>query len=130
MENCIFCNIVKGEIDSAKVYEDNQVLAFLDVHPEGRGHCLVIPKNHVPDIFEINEEVMAAIAKATQQVAFTLRSALNPNGILLRQSNGKAAGQMIFHFHMHVIPVYEEVASISEKPSMEDLKKLAEQIKG
>ena len=106
-ENCIFCKIVKGEIPSSKVYEDNKTIAFLDIHPVSRGHALVIPKNHCTDIFDMTEEDAKAVMAATKKVADAAMKGLGAAGVNLLNSNRKAAGQEVFHYHMHVIPRYE-----------------------
>jgi len=126
--DCIFCKIVAGEMDAAKVYEDADVLAFLDIYPETRGHCLVIPKKHVKNIYEISEAHLQKTAIVGKKIAEKLKKTLDADGILLKQANSKAAGQVIFHYHLHVIPKYEAGEEVG-KPTMEDLKKLAEQIK-
>ncbi len=107
MENCIFCNIVKGEIEGAKIWEDDDVLALLDIHPLTKGHCLVIPKKHFENIFDIDEEILKKIIVEAKHISGKLKNALSADGIRLSQSNGKAAGQAVFHFHLHIIPRYE-----------------------
>ena|SRR3989338_1377263 len=126
--DCIFCKIVAGEMDAAKVYEDADVLAFLDIYPETRGHCLVIPKKHVKNIYEISEAHLQKTAIVGKKIAEKIKKTLDADGILFKQANSKAAGQVIFHYHLHIIPKYEEGEEVG-KPTMEDLKKLAEQIK-
>lgn len=108
MNNCIFCKIIKGEIPSHKIYEDAQVFAFLDINPLNKGHTLIIPKKHTKDIFDIDHEDAQAIMSAAKKVAPALISSLGAQGINLLNSNGKDAGQVIFHYHMHVIPRYHE----------------------
>ena len=128
MESCIFCEIVKGSMDAAKVYEDNDILVFLDIYPESRGHCLVIPKRHVKNIYEISEANLEKVAIMGKKVAEKLKKTFDADGILLKQANSKAAGQVIFHYHLHVIPKYNQDGIVA-KPDMEELKKLAEQLK-
>ena len=105
--DCIFCRIIAGEIPSHKVYEDDEALAFLDINPATRGHTLVIPKQHAPDLFGITPESASAVTRGTQRVAQIMRSVLQPDGINVLQNNGGAAGQVVFHYHVHVIPRWE-----------------------
>ena len=105
--DCIFCKIVAGEIPAHKVYEDDNSLAFLDIRPASRGHTLVIPKQHAVDIYDISSDSLAATTASAQRVAHVLRSKLNPDGLNVFQNNGAAAGQEIFHFHLHLLPRWE-----------------------
>ena len=102
--NCIFCQIVSGQAPAEVVYEDERTLAFLDIHPVNTGHTLVIPKAHAQDIYTISLEDAEAVMRSTVLVAQAVKRALKPQGINLLQSNERAAGQAIFHFHMHIIP--------------------------
>lgn len=106
MENCIFCKIVRGELPSYKVYEDDSALAFLDIHPVNIGHTLVIPKAHYPDILTTPEDVMARLMTIVKKVSHGVES-LAPDGINISMNNREAAGQVIFHSHIHVIPRYK-----------------------
>ena len=131
-KNCIFCKIVKGEIPSNKVYEDDKTLAFLDINPVSRGHTLVIPKNHCTDIFDIEEEDAKAVISAAKKVADAVMRGLGAAGINLLNSNKKAAGQEVFHYHMHVIPRYENDGMRlfpQQKYKDEDFKGTAEKIR-
>ena len=101
---CIFCKIVAGEIPSTKVFEDERVLSFMDINPVGRGHLLIIPKNHYPTLFDIPEEELKAVYGASQKIARALKGVLEMPGLNLIQSNGRAASQIIDHFHLHLIP--------------------------
>jgi histidine triad (HIT) family protein len=102
MDNCLFCEIVQRRKPASIVYEDEQTLAFLDIHPSARGHTLVIPKTHYENLFEVQEDngFVAAMAR----VARGIRDALQPDGLNVLQANGRAAGQTVFHLHMHLIP--------------------------
>lgn len=100
----IFTRIVNGEIPAVKLYEDDTTLAFMDISPASRGHCLVIPKQEVPDLFDLPAELVAALAATTQRVARALKTALQPDGLNVIQNNGAAAGQTVFHYHVHLIP--------------------------
>jgi histidine triad (HIT) family protein len=107
--NNIFGKILLGEIPCVKVYEDDSSLAFMDVMPQAEGHVLVIPKEGATDILTLSAEGMAAMMAATQKVAKAVQKGLQPDGILLKQFNGAAAGQSVFHVHFHVIPRWEGV---------------------
>lgn len=101
--DCIFCKIIKGEIPAVKVYEDNDVLAFLDIHPVSRGHCLVVPKQHAQDVFDMPDNVLEKVAVAGKKIAKSIKENLKADGINFLQSNGALAGQVIFHYHLHII---------------------------
>lgn len=105
MNNCIFCKIVKGEIPSSKVYEDETSLAFLDIAPVNIGHTLVIPKEHFENILETPEDIMAHTMKIVKKVSHGLE-VLKPDGININMNNKSAAGQIVFHSHIHIIPRY------------------------
>ena len=102
--DCIFCKIINGEIPSFKVYEDEHTLAFMDINPANDGHCLVIPKEHARDLFAISAQAVAAVAQSARRVARAVHATLQPDGVNLVQCNGSAAGQSVYHFHMHVLP--------------------------
>jgi histidine triad (HIT) family protein len=106
-ENCIFCKIIKGEIPAKKVYEDEKVLAFLDVNPVSRGHTLIIPKKHFENIFDIEEESLKEIINASKKISIFLKEKLNADGVNLLHASGKDAQQSVFHFHLHVVPRYK-----------------------
>jgi len=103
---CIFCKIVNGEIPSYKVYEDDNVMAFLDVNPYNPGHTLVIPKEHTLDINSIDDDMLMNVMKASRIVSKKLSEKLNCEGFTLIQNNGFV--QEVKHFHMHVIPKYKD----------------------
>jgi len=103
-ENCIFCDIVSGHTPSFKVYEDREILAFLDINPLAPGHTLVIPKEHYVDIFDIPEEILESIARVSKIIASKIReSGLGPD-VNLFNASGVSAEQSVFHFHVHIIP--------------------------
>lgn len=104
MENCIFCKIVKGEIPSFKVYEDEHSLAFLDIHPKNQGQTLVIPKEHSENIYALSDEIMARLSLVVKKVAVAVKNGLNADGINILMNNEETAGQIIFHTHIHVVP--------------------------
>lgn len=103
-DDCIFCKIVAGEAPAYKVFENDDVVAFLDIFPWAEGHTLVVPKNHSPNLFEISTENAAAVMRAVQQIAPALRDTVQAEGLNLLQSNGSAAWQTVEHFHVHMIP--------------------------
>jgi histidine triad (HIT) family protein len=108
-EDCIFCKIVSKEAPSSVVYEDSDVIAFMDIKPVSEGHTLIIPKKHYDDIFDIPEEQIAIAHKITKRIALAVKKVTKADGISIVQQNGKAAGQEIFHLHIHIIPRFEGV---------------------
>lgn len=106
MEDCIFCSILQGKIPSYKVFEDAHAYAFLDINPFGRGHTLVIPKFHAPDLFHLPPEELAGVMPAVQRVATLLKTRLGCDGMAMLQLNGAVAGQTVGHVHFHLIPRY------------------------
>lgn len=103
-EDCIFCKIVAGEIPCFKLYEDEHTLAFMDINPANRGHALVIPKAHTPNLLESPDETLAVTVATARKVARAVQMTVNPDGLNLVQANGPGAAQSVFHLHMHVIP--------------------------
>ena len=101
---CIFCDIIEGQAPAEVVFEDEETLAFMDINPASPGHTLIIPKRHVRDIYELGGETAAAVMRTTVKVARAVKMALQPDGMNLVQSNERAGGQEVFHFHMHIIP--------------------------
>jgi len=104
MSDCIFCKIANGEITSNTVYEDDEFRVILDISPANEGHCLVLPKKHTSNIFEIDEQTVSKAFVLAKKVAEAVKSSLNVDGINILQNNGEAAGQSVGHFHIHVIP--------------------------
>jgi histidine triad (HIT) family protein len=107
-EDCIFCKIIAGEIPSAKVYEDDQVYAFLDISQVTKGHTLVIPKTHVKNIYETSSEVAGELFARVPRIAKAIRAAYQPVGMNLLNNNEAPADQSVFHIHIHLIPRYGE----------------------
>ncbi len=103
-ENCIFCKIVEGKIPSIKVFEDEKLLAFMDINPLSPGHTLVIPKEHSESVFDISPEDYGHIARTAAKIALAIKKALKPDGVNIMQLNGKAANQVVPHVHMHITP--------------------------
>lgn len=106
-ENCIFCKIIAGEIPSNTIYEDDDFKVILDVSPASKGHALILPKNHVADIFTIDEDIAAKAMKLAKKLATHMKEVLHCDGFNILQNNGEVAGQTVFHFHMHLIPRYK-----------------------
>lgn len=125
---CLFCRIVEGELPSHKVYEDDWVSAFLDIHPVGLGHTLIVPKQHFENIHDVPADLLAYIHQIAKKVAEAQIKTLHPGGIGIAQNNGAAAGQIIFHFHVHVIP---KNSPDQERVQMSDadLARVAEELK-
>lgn len=105
-DDCIFCKIANGEIPSATVYEDSICRVILDVNPANKGHALIIPKEHFDNIYSMDAETAAKIFTIATEVAKAQKAELNPDGLNILQNNGEAAGQTVFHFHMHLVPRY------------------------
>jgi histidine triad (HIT) family protein len=103
----IFSRIVAGEIPAIKLYEDELTLAFMDISPASRGHALVICKQEYPDLYSLPDETLVAVQRTVQRVARALQAALMPDGMNILQNNGAAAGQTVFHYHVHLIPRWE-----------------------
>ena len=106
--NCIFCRIATGDIPCAKIYEDDNVLAFLDLAPVHPGHTLVIPKDHYKDMLEVPAELGTAVFAALQKVAGAVMKATGAQGFNVMQNNGLSAGQTMFHIHWHIIPRFDD----------------------
>ncbi|MEI6597253.1 MAG: HIT family protein, partial [bacterium] len=104
MENCIFCKIITGEIPSYKVYEDEQILAFLDINPVNHGHTLVVPKKHFVNIEETDEQVLYLIIKIVKKIGASLKKNLGVAGYNVLENNDPVAGQIVPHLHFHIIP--------------------------
>ncbi len=106
-EDCIFCKIVRRQAPSSVIYEDKKVMAFMDIRPVSEGHALIIPKEHYVDVFDTPDPLLAAVHLTTKRIAIAVQKTTKADGITIVQQNGKAAGQDVFHIHVHVIPRYE-----------------------
>ena len=106
-ENCIFCKILAGEIPSTAVYEDDDFKAILDVNPAARGHVIILPKNHAANIYELPDEDASKIMIVAKKIATAIEKAYHCDGVNISQNNGEAAGQTVFHLHVHVIPRFK-----------------------
>lgn len=107
-ENCVFCKIVNGEIPSIKVYEDQKVLAFLDISPASKGHCLVVTKEHFDNFLTCPPDLLAYVFQIAQKIGQAMVVSLHADGINILTNVNKIAGQSVFHFHVHIIPRYKE----------------------
>ena len=107
MSDCLFCRIVAGELPSTRVHEDDRVIALMDIFPATRGHVLVIPRAHAADLRDVAPDDLAAAAAAAQLLAGRAFDRLGADGVTVMQSNGAAAWQTVFHYHVHVIPRYD-----------------------
>lgn len=125
-DNNVFAKILRGELPAAKVYEDDDVLAFMDVFPESKGHVLVIPKrSRSRNILDIEPAALAKVTAAVQKVAHAVNAALKPDGLIVKQYNGVAGGQSVFHLHFHVIPRWDGVEPNRHGGVMADAQVLA-----
>ena len=106
MSDCVFCKIVNGQIPSTKVHEDALTLAFMDIGEVNPGHVLVAVKPHVENIFGLDDTLAAAVFQTAARVARAVKKAYSPEGVTLYQANGSAAGQTVYHFHLHLVPRY------------------------
>ena len=134
MDGCIFCKIANGEIPSNTIYEDDAFRVILDNGPATKGHALVLPKAHYSNLFEMPEEAAADAMKVAKKVAALLKDKLNCDGLNLVQNNGETAGQTVMHFHLHVIPKYEndgqKILWNPTSPSAEELVAIKNEITG
>ena len=105
---CVFCEIIAGRLPSFKLYEDELFIAILDKFPVNLGHTLLIPKFHEEDIFGLCEKEAPQIMPLAMKIAARLREVLNPDGFNILQNNGRAAGQVVFHYHLHIIPRFKD----------------------
>lgn len=133
MENCIFCSIIQGDIPSSKVYEDEQVLAFLDISQTTKGHTLVIPKQHVRNLLEMTAETASHLFARIPKIARAIQSATGATAMNIINNNEALARQTVFHAHVHLVPRYNEEDGISiqyttHEPDFPVLEKLARQI--
>jgi histidine triad (HIT) family protein len=104
MSDCVFCKIVAGQIPCTRVFEDEQTLAFMDIGHVNPGHTLVAVKKHADNLYALDDAQAAAVARTSARIARAIRDAFKPEGLSLYQANGKAAGQTVFHYHVHLLP--------------------------
>ena len=116
-ENCIFCKIANGEIPAATLYEDDAFRVILDLNPAALGHALILPKKHAANLMELPDETASKALVLAKKIAGKLQDGLHADGLNVVQNNGEAAGQTVFHFHIHLIPRYEgDTVSVKWKP--------------
>ena len=132
MSDCLFCKIVKSEIPCHKLYENEQVIVFLDIYPVSDGHCLVVPKAHCTDLRDTSESDACAMMAAIKTVAPALLQATGGDGYNLGLNNGESAGQDIFHAHLHIMPRKTGTPRMFEKTTGDhkELAALAEKVRG
>lgn len=130
-DDCIFCKIANGEIPSTTIYEDEYHRVFFDIAPASKGHCLIVPKEHYDNIFEMPAEAGEKLFGLATRVAKSLKRELNCEAMNLVQNNGELAGQTVFHFHLHMIPRYVgDTVNVGWKPGEADLEELSVLAKG
>ncbi len=131
-DNCIFCKIIDGVIPSAVIYEDEIFKVILDRFPSNLGHVLILPKHHVRNIFELDEEVGAKLFSLAIRISKAMKEALQIDGLNVLQNNGEVAGQTIHHFHLHLIPRFENdkinFGWVTSEPSLEELDAVKDKI--
>ena len=129
--DCIFCGIAEGEIPSFKVYEDEQVLAYLDINPFTKGHTLVIPKEHYKGLLDADDKVLADLIVKVKKIAAHVALSIGCDGFNILQNNGNAAGQTVRHVHFHIIPRWngDPLTFENKKGDMDELAALAEKIR-
>jgi histidine triad (HIT) family protein len=132
-EDCIFCKIVAGEIPAERVDEDEHTIAFMDLNPWTRGHALVIPREHSPNLYEIGDDDLAHTAAASKRLARRMKERLGCDGINLINSSEPAAWQTVFHFHVHVIPRYDddplELPTRPQEADPDELARIAQELR-
>lgn len=106
-DDCLFCKIIRGEVPSIKLYEDDDCYCFMDIMPQSDGHCLVIPKYHSKDFFDLPIDQAQKCLAVAQKLGDAVDQGLNADGIRIMQFNRAPAGQSVFHYHIHIIPAYE-----------------------
>lgn len=107
-DNCIFCKLANGDIPTRSIYEDEDFNVILDMGPATKGHALILPKNHSANLYELPDEEAGKVMKLAKKIASKMKERLGCDGLNLVQNNGEAAGQTVFHFHLHLIPRYED----------------------
>lgn len=132
-DDCIFCKIASGKIPSATIYEDNHFRVFMDINPATKGHCLIVPKEHFDNIYDLDAETAGKLFSLATMIARTLKKVLKCDGLNIVQNNGEVAGQTVFHFHMHLLPRYENDGLsllVEQGPgNMEEIEALRKEIK-
>ena len=131
--NCIFCKLANGDFPTNSIYEDEKFNVILDNGPATKGHCLILPKEHYKNLYELPEDVASDAMKLAKKLSKELTERLHADGLNLVQNNGEAAGQTVMHFHLHLIPRYKDdsqnILWKPTTPSDEELKNLCEKLK-
>ena len=131
-DDCIFCKIANGEIPANALYEDDLVKVIFDLSPASDGHVLILPKSHYDDVYSLDDDTAAHIFKVAVKIANAMKKSLNIDGLNIVQNNGEAAGQTVFHFHMHIIPRYTDdtvnIKWVPGKISEDEIEKLKNKI--
>lgn len=133
-QDCIFCRINSGEIPSTTIYENEEFRVMLDRFPASKGHILIIPKEHIEDIYDLEPESAGRLFELTTRFASIIKRTFGNDGLNIIQNNGKAAGQTVFHYHLHMIPRYKDDNmqlgwECDEKVTVQELEEHANQIK-
>lgn len=116
-DNCIFCKLANGDIPTATLYEDDDFRVILDAGPATKGHALILPKEHYANLYELDDELAAKVLILAKKMITKLTDVLGCDGYNIVQNNGEAAGQTVFHFHMHLIPRYQnDTVNVTWKP--------------
>ena len=133
-DNCIFCKIANGVIPSTTLYEDEQFRVILDLGPASRGHALILPKLHFADVCDLDEEIAAKVLPLGAKIGAAMKKSLGCTGFNLVQNNGESAGQTVRHFHLHLIPRYDDdkqnINWVPQEPSQEELENIRKTICG
>ncbi len=133
-EDCVFCKILAGELPAHKVDEDEHTVAFMDINPWTRGHAVVIPKNHSPNLFELPDDDLHRTAVAAKRLALRMKERLGCDGVNVLNSCEPAAWQSVFHFHVHVIPRYDDdplkLPWIPRGADSDEIARIADRIRG
>jgi histidine triad (HIT) family protein len=130
-EECVFCQIIRKEAPASIIYEDDQAVAFLSNRPVNVGHTLVVPKKHYENVYEVPEDEIAYLFKIVKRIAHAVKDATTAEGIRIVQNNGEVAGQVVFHFHVHIIPMkpHNKFRHDNGYREAEELEKDAEKIR-
>ncbi|MBQ7954728.1 MAG: HIT family protein [Lachnospiraceae bacterium] len=133
-DNCIFCKIANGDIPSKTIYEDEMFKVILDLGPATKGHALILPKEHADNLYELPEETAGAAMKLAKKLSVQMKDKLGADGFNLVQNNGEVAGQTVMHFHLHLIPRYQNdgqrIGWTPGEPTQEELEDIRQKIVG
>jgi histidine triad (HIT) family protein len=121
----VFAQILDNTLPSEQVFEDDHTLVIMDIMPATKGHVLVIPKAQAENIYDMDNEYLGAVGSTTKKIATAIKAALNPSGVIVKQFNGSDAGQTVFHYHVHIIPVYPNKRIGEHGTNIADPEKLA-----